>query len=154
MKFTTKTEYGLICLIHMAKLWGEKKVIPVKDFIKKEGYPKPYIEKIFQSLRDAGVVNAYSGKGGGYALAREPKDINLREILDVLEGGTFEVYCEKPQRDHIVCTHLCLCGVKPVWRKTKELLDGFFEMLTLEVLAKNEAQLDGVSLNISGALSK
>lgn len=150
MKYTTKAEYGLICLIHMAKMWGKKRVIPVKDFVQKEGYPKPYIEKIFQSLKGAGIVKAYPGKGGGYALSREPKDVAVKEVLDVLEGSTFEVYCDKPQRDHIVCTHLCLCGVKPVWRKTKEILDHLFGALNLEVLASNAAELENICLTKKG----
>ena len=40
-----------------------------------------------------------------------------------LEGQTFDVYCEPRLREYIVCTHFSLCGVKPVWHKTKEVLD-------------------------------
>ena len=137
MRFTTRTEYGLICLVQVANLYERQKVVPIKEMVAKEHYPLPYIEKIFQSLRAAGIVSAHHGKLGGYSLARSPSEITLKEIVDALEGGTFDVFCETGVRESIVCTHLCICGMKPVWKKTKHLLDEYYASITLDAIAKH-----------------
>lgn len=141
MRFTTKTEYGLVCLSLLANQYPQRKVIALKDIVKEEHYPLPYIEKIFQTLRSAKIVDSHPGKQGGYALARPPSEITLKEIIEALEGATFDVFCEKPVRENIVCTHLCICGMKPVWRKTKQLLDGYYDSITLEMVAKHQTLL-------------
>ena len=140
MKYTTKTEYGLLCMIHMAKR-PEGGRVTIKALAAKENYPLPYMEKIFQELRQAKLVLAHHGNQGGYTLAKKPSEISLKEIINALEGGTFDAFCAPQVREDIVCTHFCLCGVKPVWRKTKQLLDQFYHSVTLEMLMKNEIEV-------------
>jgi Rrf2 family transcriptional regulator, iron-sulfur cluster assembly transcription factor len=140
MKFTTRTEYGLLCMVYMAK-HADMKWISIKEMSAQEHYPTAYIEKILQTLKKAGLLESQQGNHGGYALARPQAEITLKEIIDALEGGTFEVFCRPETREDIVCTHFCLCGVKPVWRKTKKLLDEFYGSITLETLTKNEIEV-------------
>ena len=140
MRFTTKTEYGLVSMLYMAK-HAEKEWLSIKDIASHENYPVPYIEKILQALRQAKLVVSQQGNRGGYKLAKKPSEITLRHIIDALEGGTFEVFCSPDVREDIVCTHFCLCGVKPVWRKTKEILDKFYGSVTLEMMMKNEIEV-------------
>jgi len=139
MRFTTKTEYGLNCLVHLARQKAGD-VVTVKDIADREGFSTTYIEKILQKLRSAGIVSSHAGKHGGFSLARRPEAISLREIVVALEGSTFDVFCEPKVRSHIVCTHHCLCGIRPVWARTKELLDRFFDSVSLELLAKQEPE--------------
>lgn len=139
MRYTTKTEYGLVCLANLARhAPGES--LTIKEIAEKEQFSSTYIEKIFQSLRAANIVVSHAGKQGGFTLARHPSQITLRDIIDALEGQTFDVFCEPEVRDHIVCTHFGLCGIRPVWAKTKELLDHYYSSVTLEMIAKGEHQ--------------
>ena len=62
-------------------------------------------------------------------------------MIDALEGATFEVFCKPEVREDIICAHFCLCGIKPVWRRTKELLDKFYSSVTLEMMTKNELEV-------------
>ena len=140
MKYTTRTEYGLVSMIHIAN-HGNDKRLTIKEIAKKENYPVAYIEKILQSLRQANLVKAQSGNHGGYTLARPASEITLKQVIDALEGHTFDVFCAPEVREGIVCTHFCLCGVKPVWRKTKQILDDFYGSITLEMLTKNEIEM-------------
>ncbi len=139
MRYTTKTEYGLVCMAYMAK-HAEVSRMTVREIAEKENYPVAYIEKILQALGRAGLVVSHQGNQGGISLARKPSEITLRQIIDALEGATFEVFCAPDTREDIVCTHFCLCGIKPVWRKTKNILDNFYDSITLEMLTKNEIE--------------
>jgi Rrf2 family protein len=140
MKFTTRTEYGLLCMVHLAK-HAEKGPMSIKEIAAKENYPVPFMEKILQALRQHKLVTAHHGNRGGYTLSRKASEITLKEVIDALEGGTFEVFCAPDKREDIVCTHFCLCGVKPVWRKTKQLLDEFYGSVTLEMMTKDEIEM-------------
>ena len=140
MKFTTKTEYGLVCMIYLAR-HAKRGWLSIKEIAAQEHYPVPYIEKILQALRQAKLIVSHQGNQGGYALARPPSEITLKQVIDALEGGTFEVFCAPETRGEIVCTHFCLCGVKPVWRKTKQLLDAFYDSVTLEMMTKDEIEV-------------
>ena len=137
MRYTTKTEYGLVCMAYIAK-HPEASLITIKEIAQKENYPVAYIEKILQALRHAGLVISQQGNHGGFKLARKASEITLRQIIDAIEGSTFDVFCAPDTREDIICTHFCLCGIKPVWRKTKQILDDFYDGITLEMLTKDE----------------
>ena len=138
MRFTTKTEYGLVCLIYMAKHSDQKfDPITIKEMVKAEGFSPTYIEKILQSLRSANIVTSHQGNHGGYTLSKHPSLITLKEVIEALEGATFDVFCEPEVRKDITCNHFPMCGIKPLWGKTKEVLDQFYNSLTLEMLMNN-----------------
>lgn len=42
--------------------------------------------KILGKLSGAGIVRSYKGNGGGYELAKPPKDVTLRDVLIAVEG--------------------------------------------------------------------
>ncbi len=140
MRFTKKTEYGLVCMIYMAR-HAHKRCVSIKEIATSENYPVPYIEKILQALRQAKLVDSHHGNQGGYALSKKPSEITLKQVIDALEGSTFDVFCAPATREDIVCTHFCLCGVKPVWRKTKQILDQFYDSVTLEMMTKDEIEV-------------
>ena len=145
MRFTTKTEYGLVCLAYMARKAADE-VTAVKEIAEREQFPQPYIQQIFHALCEANIVHAHHGRLGGYSLSRPASEITLRQIVEALEGGTFDVFCEPDVRKEITCTHFSLCGVKPVWQKTKDILDQFYGSITLDMMAKNRFNFDAVKL--------
>ena len=127
-------------MVYMAKN-HEKEWITIKEIAKEENYSFAYIEKILQALRQANLVVSQQGNHGGYALAKAPSKITLRQIIDALEGSTFDAFCEPQVREDIVCNHICMCGVKPIWKKTKETLDHFYDSITLETLIKPQVEV-------------
>ena len=49
------------------------------------GLPRPMVAKILTALSQAHLVNGSPGPGGGYALARAPAEITLRQVYDLFE---------------------------------------------------------------------
>ncbi len=143
MRYTTKTEYGLICMMFMARRFKDE-LVTSREIAAEENYSVTYIEKILQALRLAGLVTAHHGNHGGYSLAKRPSETTVRQIIDALEGSTFDVFCGPQVREDIVCNHICLCGAKPVWKRTKELLDQFYDSITLETLTKSPAEAQSI----------
>ena len=141
MRYTTKTEYGVICLAHMAKKpWPGASI--AKEIAEHEGFSVTFTEKILQGLRRAGIATSQQGNKGGWALTRPSAEITLKEIIEALEGSTFEAFCDIKHRKSIVCTHFSLCKLKPVWYKTKKTLDDLYQTITLQMIAEDAIGLE------------
>ena len=136
MRYTTRTEYGIVSLIYMARHFASGDMVTLKEIAKEEQFSVAFVEKILQRLRGAGIVESHQGNHGGYSLAKPPSEINLKQIIDALEGSTYDVFCEPHVREGIVCTHLSLCGLNGVWKKSKELLDQLYSSITLDMLTQ------------------
>ena len=81
-------------------------------------------------LAKAGLVEGVRGKGGGYRLAREPKEYNLLEILSVSEGSISPVSCLECKPNP--CANAAACKTLPVWEKLQTVIDDFLRGVTLE----------------------
>lgn len=141
MRFTAKTEYGFVCMAYLAGQYEKNRAVSIRQIAEQGRYPAAFTEKIMQALRQAGLVLSRHGNAGGYVLARSPREITLRQVIEALEGATFEVFCKPEVREEIICAHFCLCGIKPVWRRTKGILDRFFDSITIDMLTKNEIEM-------------
>ena len=87
-----KTKYGLKALTYLARNTGNT---PVQIFVisEAENISQKFLESILLSLRKAGFLESKKGKGGGYYLLKEAKDIPISEVYRVLEGPIAMVPC-------------------------------------------------------------
>ena len=53
--------------------------------------------KILRKLVSAGLVDSFKGTQGGYKLKREPRDINLRQVIEAIEGTYYFSRCLSPE---------------------------------------------------------
>lgn len=54
------------------------------------------VRRLLSQLREAGLVNALPGRAGGYALARAPNKITLRDVFEAV--GAEDLF-PRPERD-------------------------------------------------------
>jgi len=113
------------------------KICPLRVIAEAEGLSFDYLEKIISKLEKAGLLKAKRGVGGGYFLARKPKDITVGEIIEALEGTIAPVRCvakEKEVRYH--CPREKKCLTKNVWQKIQDSLNSTLNSITLADLIK------------------
>ena len=87
-----KTKYGIKALTFMARSKNEQPV-QVAVISKSENISHKFLESILLSLRKAGILGAKKGKGGGYYLLKDPKNILMSDIIRLLEGPIAMVPC-------------------------------------------------------------
>lgn len=85
MKISTKGRYGLRALVDMAAHMPGGP-IPLAVIAARQKISLNYLEQVFGQLRKSGLVKSTKGPSGGYMLGREPEQITVKEILEVLEG--------------------------------------------------------------------
>ena len=103
MKLSAQEEYGLRCLLHMAKAGpGQSQSIP--EISRAEGLSIPNVAKLMRILRLGGMVDSVRGQAGGYTLARPADEISVGEVLSLLGGNLFgPQFCERHAGLERVC---------------------------------------------------
>ena len=85
MRLTRESEYALLGLAFVAsRPSGE--VVPLAEIAAAKRLPRTFLAKTFQKLARHGLVVSHRGPGRGYALARRPAQISLRQVLEAIEG--------------------------------------------------------------------
>ncbi len=130
MKFSTKARYSLRVMLELA-LHSGRGPLSVKEIGKKQGISWRYLERIMSMLVSSGLVISERGSGGGFKLTREPKDINLLEIIEAVEGKLTPVFCvTEPRR----CRNSNVCVIRDIWLKLKQSMVSTLESITLQDL--------------------
>lgn len=84
MKINSKIRYGLRTIIEIAK-HSDPNGILQKDIAKNQHISLKYLDSIISSLKVKGLVANSKGRGSGYILTREPKDITMLDIYTAFE---------------------------------------------------------------------
>ncbi len=82
---STKGVYGLTAMYQLSK-HKEDTPVQIKEISSSANIPQNYLEQLLSKLRRAELVKSIRGARGGYILAKEPKDILVKDILIALEG--------------------------------------------------------------------
>ncbi|GBE29600.1 HTH-type transcriptional regulator CymR [bacterium BMS3Bbin04] len=147
MKITATEEYGLRCLVLLAK-HGPGEPLTLADIGNGEGLSQPYAAKIMNLLRQEGLVDSIRGRHGGYILAYPPNRIRLSDAFSAMGEPLFgSSHCDRygsPSSDE-GCVHRDDCTVRDVWAGMNTLINAMFDRITLADLL---VASDGSRLNI------
>lgn len=138
MKISAQEEYGLRCLLQLARV-QEGRLVTVKEIAQKEALSTAYVEKLLRLLAKAGLVHSLRGIKGGYMLNRPPSQVTLGEVVRAMG--------QIPSTDHICtqftgtqpeCVHFSNCGIRSVWSGLTTYIQHFLDHTTLDSLLGDE----------------
>lgn len=115
-------------------LCEKDKYIALKDIAERQQISVKYLEQIISVLGHAGYVRSVRGTGGGYMLAKEPKDYTVGMILRLTEGSLAPVSCLENETN--TCPRADQCVTLSVWEKLYDAINGVVDSITLEDLVK------------------
>lgn len=107
---TRKTDYAIRCVQHLAET--EKDIVMLNEIAVERNIPKSFLAKILQTLVKAGIVESLRGVKGGFKLAKNPEDICLLDVVEIMEGSVAANICAADKRK---CDLSSSCSVHPVW---------------------------------------
>ena len=85
MKLITRdTDYAVRALCYISRQKSE--IVSVNELVSCLDVPKPFIRKLLQVLNKKGILKSYKGKGGGFTLALDSKDITLVRLIEIFQG--------------------------------------------------------------------
>jgi Rrf2 family protein len=138
MKFSSQEEFGLRCLLRVAKEGGEKG-LTIPEISKAEGISTHNTAKILRALRLGGFVASSRGQIGGYSLSRAADEIFVSDILGFLGGKLFdEKFCSSHTGEMKICTNSIDCSIRSLWQTLQNAIDGVIKNITLKDLISSE----------------
>jgi DNA-binding IscR family transcriptional regulator len=85
ISITSKSPYAVLALAELARNAGQGPV-PIGELARKRDVPVQFLEQLFAVLRRAGIISSQRGVKGGYRFAREPANVSVLEIVELLDG--------------------------------------------------------------------
>ena len=131
MKVSAKMDYTLRALLELALHWPDTHPCQLSDISRRAGVPKKFLIHILIALKSFGYVQSIRGKLGGYVLSREPRQINLADIIKQLEVlGSFDEEKRKKKND----------AVSLLWQDMDKSIVHSLKGITLEDLCNRQRQ--------------
>jgi Rrf2 family protein len=138
MKFSSQEEYGLRCLLRIARE-GRGAGLTIPEISEAEGISGFYVAKLMRVLRRGGLVKSARGKIGGYTLSRPPGEIVVGEALGLLGGRLFESdFCTDHAGAENICTSSVDCSIRSLWKAVQHMVDRVLSKTTLADLLGSE----------------
>lgn len=82
-----QTETAIAAVSFLAEIWQGPRTrrVSAADIADARGLQRPFVAKLLSALSQVGIVSGSPGPGGGYALAKDPSEIRLRDVWLVFE---------------------------------------------------------------------
>jgi len=122
-------------MIDLATNGNAQNKVSLQQVAKRQAISEKYLWQIANRLKAAGLIRATAGPHGGYALAKPPLTITLRDILTVLEGDCMLVACVTTPT---VCPRSNACASREVWKEVNEKLVEVMQSITLSAMVAKE----------------
>ena len=150
MKISAQEEYGLRCLLQLARADTIGESLTLAQMAQLEGISTANAGKLLWILSKAGLVQSTRGIKGGYSLAKSASEIRLNQVIRVLEGEPAESHCKSYAGVLDACVHTGDCGIRPVIVELHQIVDNALADITLSQLLGTEANVDAILHQIQG----
>jgi Rrf2 family protein len=148
MKFSTQEEYGLRCLLRVAREKADKG-LTIPEISKAEGITTHNTAKILRALRLGGFLASSRGQIGGYTLSRPADKILVKDVLDFLGGKLFDAeFCNDHSGSDSICTHTVDCSIRSLWQMLQSAVDGVLKDMSIKDLVAGEESIVSQISNI------
>lgn len=138
-----KTKYAINALVYLTKNKAKGPVL-ISTIAETQNIPQKFLEAILLDLKNAGILNSKKGRGGGYYLLKDPKKVNLAQVMRLFDGPiallpcvTYKYYerCEE-------CIDEETCGIRNVIYEVRNQTVELLKKATLYEVVQRELKLE------------
>jgi Rrf2 family cysteine metabolism transcriptional repressor len=126
---TTKSPYAVRALAELARR-GSATPVPIGEIARARDIPVQFLEGLFATLRRAGILQSQRGVKGGYSFGRDPVDVTVLEVVELLEGEL----------------GVDAASSSPVWSEAVDAVRSVLAGTTIADVAEREAQEAGAPM--------
>jgi Rrf2 family protein len=129
---TAKGKYSLKALTHLASL-APGETTQASEIAEANNIPKKFLDAILGDLRNAGIVYSRKGPGGGYMLARPPREIKIGQVIRTIDGPLAPIGCAsrtayRACRD---CKDVKVCTVRLMMTRVRDAMSDVLDRMTV-----------------------
>ena len=133
MLVSTKGRYALRLMVFIAQA-GAGSTVSLREASEAEGISLKYLEQLARPLVQAGLLTSARGKGGGYALAKDPSEVRAGDVLRAVEGTTAPVACLVLEEGES-CPRAAACTTVRFWAGLDDVIGRYVDGVTLADLS-------------------
>lgn len=148
MRISAKGEYAVLAMIDLSQAYESDDVRTLDEISNDETIPHPFLVQILLELKRAGLVESKRGAGGGYRLARHPREISLGEVIRLIDGPLLPFKCTLPAIDNNDCPHQGNCVMTTVWHDVRKAIEAVIEGISFEELARRRENMNSPMYHI------
>jgi len=130
MKLTAKARYAVTAMADIAR-FGESGAVTLAEIAGRQKISQSFLEQLFRKLREAGLVTAQRGTGGGYALAMAADDICVGDIVRAVDAPVVTTACSPEALKGCTGTH-ARCLTHDLWDELGRHIDVFLSAISLQ----------------------
>lgn len=123
------TDYAIRALVHLAA--NADDVMSAAEIAEKQEIPIDYLQKILRKFVRRGIVDSQRGAQGGFSLAKEPRQVTVREVVETMQG---KLAVNKCFFDKDGCSRAPHCPLKQNWLEVQIKIEDFLGGITLDDL--------------------
>lgn len=129
---TNKAKYALKAMSYIAQ-FSNHELIPGQSIAVSQNISKKFLDTILTELISGGFIFSKKGFKGGYALAKDPKDITLAQIIRYIDGPLAPIQCASKTRYRPCddCEDEKTCPVRKVMQEAQKALSSLLDGIIL-----------------------
>jgi len=132
---TKKAEYAIIILTELATR-PEGTLVTSKEIAKDREIPVNLVVQLLAVLNEAGWTSGSRGPAGGIKLNADPAEINLRQVIEQVDGHIGITRClfyDTP------CKNRTSCSLRNIWSRAQDNMLSVLEEVSIKNLAAEDA---------------
>ncbi|MDR3345651.1 MAG: Rrf2 family transcriptional regulator [Campylobacteraceae bacterium] len=133
MLLTKASEYALLSLIVIAQRNAPQDVDTLSTQL---GISKSFLAKVLQSLAKEKVLKSFKGAKGGFTLAKDAKELTIKEILECAEKKPTIIFECAASITSCPNNRAEFCKIWPFFNRFQGKIDDFLGSITLSDIVK------------------
>ena len=93
LELTHRGDYAVRAMLALSKSHPANGRLSVRRIAAEMSIPVAFLPQVMRDLVAAGLVDASTGRGGGYRLARPAVEISVLQIIESVEGDSRRTSC-------------------------------------------------------------
>jgi Rrf2 family protein len=123
-------DYAIRAVLDLASQPEDQRTVTEQIAVRQE-IPVAFLSKVVAQLTQSGLLRTYRGAAGGVFLARPADDINLRQVLEAVQGPIVLNQCTAPYDG---CPKAATCPAYRVFLEAQRTLQETLERASLAEL--------------------
>ena len=136
MQISRQADYAVRAMVDVAR-FSNGRIAFTRGISKRQLIPMPVLVKVVAQLSKSGLLRTRRGIGGGIFLGRQPEEITLLEIIEVMDGPITLNRCVKYPDE---CPLSGVCAVHDIWCEAHRQLIGFLGNITIADIVKRQEE--------------
>jgi Rrf2 family transcriptional regulator, nitric oxide-sensitive transcriptional repressor len=140
MTLTYYTNYSLRTMVYLGL--HSSSLASISQISEAFNISRNHLIKVVHNLAKQGYIKTTRGRGGGLRLARDPKEINIGDVVRHTEANLNLVECFDAGRN--TCPLSSLCELKNIVREAEAAFLGVLDRYTLADLLTKRKQMAAI----------